>query len=218
MFPFLCEPVKHFSPVISQVLNCSQYVPVHSVTYGEPQIEAPKLEKIPTKTASEALNILEPTAPIDRFDIALPSSAPPKLLARPDVPLVSYVYTESEYARINLQFFVSHGLHAAADFVFIFNGPTNADEMIPRDKPNIKIIKRKNTCYDLGSHNEVLNARKRGGKALRDIYQRFILMNASVRGPFVPHWSKECWTEAYLSKLNDRVKVTPPIFRLLSNS
>ncbi|PVH86518.1 hypothetical protein DL98DRAFT_582472 [Cadophora sp. DSE1049] len=183
------------------------YIPIHSVSYGEPQIEAPKLEKSPTKTASKALKILEPTSPLDRFDIALPSSAPPKLLARPDVPLVTYVYTESDYARINLQFFVSHGLHAAADFVFIFNGPTNADEMIPRDKPNIKIIKRKNTCYDLGSHREVLTARKRGGKALRDIYQRFILMNASVRGPFLPHWSKECWTEAYLSKLNDRVKL-----------
>ncbi|KAK0127130.1 hypothetical protein ONS96_006687 [Cadophora gregata f. sp. sojae] len=183
------------------------YKPIHSVSYGEPQIEAPKLESRPTKTASKALNILKPTSPLDTFDVALPASAPPPMLARPEVPLVTYVYTESDYARANLQFFVSHGLHAAADFVFILNGPTNADEMIPSDKSNIKIIKRSNTCYDLGSHREVLTARKRGGKALRDIYKRFILMNASIRGPFVPHWSKECWTEAYLGKLNDQVKL-----------
>ncbi|KAL2075962.1 hypothetical protein VTL71DRAFT_905 [Oculimacula yallundae] len=184
-----------------------EYIPVHTVTYGEQQIEAPKLEIIPTKKSSKAFKILEPTAPLDRFDIALPSNLPPEPLVRPDVPLVTYVYVESGYARINLKFFVDHGLHAAADFIFILNGDTDADALIPRDRPNVKVIRRKNTCYDLGSHWEILIARKRGGKALRDTYKRFIMMNASIRGPFVPHWSRECWTDAYLNKLNDKVKL-----------
>ncbi|KAH7342412.1 hypothetical protein BKA65DRAFT_504038 [Rhexocercosporidium sp. MPI-PUGE-AT-0058] len=183
------------------------YIPIHAATYGGQQIEAPKLESNPTKISSKAFKILEPTSPFDRFDIALPSNLPAKHLVRPDVPLVTYVYMESDYAKLNLQFFINHGLHAAADFIFILNGETTAEGLIPHDQPNVKVIKRKNTCYDLGSHWEVLTARKRGGKALRDTYKKFILMNASIRGPFVPHWSKECWTDAYLNKLNEKVKL-----------
>ncbi|XMA15852.1 hypothetical protein WAI453_008643 [Rhynchosporium graminicola] len=151
-------------------------LPVHVVTHGDPQIEAPRIEDNPAKISSIALKYLRPTSPPDRFDIALPSVLPPKPLVRPDVPLVTYVYVESDYARINLKFFIDHGLHAAADFVFILNGETDTPKHL-------------------------------GGKALRDTYKRFILMNASVRGPFIPHWSRECWTSAYLGKMNDKVKL-----------
>ena len=70
-------------------------------------------------------------------------------------------------------------------------------------------MKRENTCFDLGAHAEVLTREEPpgGGRMLKDRYKRFILMNASIRGPFVPHWSRECWSEAYLGRLNDRVKV-----------
>jgi hypothetical protein len=54
----------------------------------------------------------------------------------------------------------------------------------------------------------VLSKEEGEEKALKDRYKRFILMNASIRGPFVPHWSKECWTEAYLGRLNENVKVS----------
>lgn len=70
-------------------------------------------------------------------------------------------------------------------------------------------MKRENTCFDLGAHAEVLNKQGENGQAaLKHRYKRFILMNASIRGPFVPHWSKECWSEAYLGKVNERVKVS----------
>ncbi|CZT01001.1 uncharacterized protein RAG0_08844 [Rhynchosporium agropyri] len=191
--------------IMPKWLQWRSNLPVHVVTHGDPQIEAPRIEDNPAKISSNALKYLRPTSPPDRFDIALPSVLPPKPLVRPGVPLVTYVYVESDYARINLKFFIDHGLHAAADFVFILNGETDVGSLIPQDQANIKIIRRQNTCYDLGSHWEVLNARNRGGKALRDTYKRFILMNASVRGPFIPHWSRECWTSAYLGKLNDKL-------------
>jgi hypothetical protein len=38
-------------------------------------------------------------------------------------------------------------------------------------------------------------------------YRRFILMNASIRGPFMPHWSGQCWSEVYLRKVTEEVKV-----------
>lgn len=70
------------------------------------------------------------------------------------------------------------------------------------------IVKRENTCCDLGAHAEVLSAERDGGRRpLRDSYKQFILLNAEVRGPFVPHWSRECWSEAYLGRLSEKVKV-----------
>lgn len=161
-------------------------------------------------------------------------------------PLITYAYYESEFARANLKFFVAHALHDAADFIFILNGETDADEtiifaeddtpkdlrdLIPkRDKKNIFVKKRPNTCIDLGAHNEVLNsviggdgwigqdgpieapqgmASARDKMVLRNKYKRYILMNASIRGPFVPRWSTQCWSDTYLNRLTDKIKVSP---------
>src|SRR6266699_4129448 len=70
-------------------------------------------------------------------------------------PLVLYAYAESDSARQNLAFFAQKGLHGAADFIFIFNGPTNATELVP-SSPNIRIVQRENTCFDLGAIGQVL--------------------------------------------------------------
>jgi len=118
-----------------------------------------------------------------------------------DRALVVYAYAESEVARQNLDFFVNKGLHGAADFVFIFNGETNASALVPQ-RPNIKVVKRPNTCFDLGAIGEIL----RSGD-LWKMYKRFITMNASVRGPFIPVWSSDCWTELYLDRITARTKV-----------
>ncbi|KFY61300.1 hypothetical protein V496_05070 [Pseudogymnoascus sp. VKM F-4515 (FW-2607)] len=160
-------------------------------------------------------------------------------------PLITYAYYESAFARANLKFFVDHALHDAADFIFILNGETDADQSIifaepdtpedlrdiipKRDKKNIFVKKRPNTCFDLGAHNEVLNS-VLGGEGwigqngpipepkgllvstgdkllLRNRYKRYILMNASIRGPFVPRWSTQCWTDSYLNRLTDKIKL-----------
>ena len=140
------------------------------------------------------------------------TQTPPSDVLSPEIqqdrPLILYAYSESDFGRINLAFFVNHGLHDAADFIFILNGETDVDTMVlPAGRPNVRIIKRENTCFDLGAHAEVLTEEQDGGGALKDRYKRFILMNASIRGPFVPHWSKECWSDAYLGRLNEKVKV-----------
>jgi hypothetical protein len=136
---------------------------------------------------------------------------PPEIQS--DRPLILYAYSESDFGRINLAFFVNHGLHDSADFIFILNGETNVDaKVLPVSRPNVRIIKRENTCFDLGAHAEVLTQVQDDGRMLKDRYKRFILMNASIRGPFVPHWSKDCWSSAYLSRLNEKVKVCLPIW------
>jgi hypothetical protein len=119
-------------------------------------------------------------------------------------PLIIYAYAESNFARANLQFFVQHGLHSKADFIFLINGNATLDGLIPDGIPNIRIIKRGNECFDMGGIGEILNA---NNSALVKKYSKFILMNASVRGPFMPTWSSGCWSDKFLNKLNEQVKL-----------
>lgn len=123
----------------------------------------------------------------------------------PDLrPLVLYTYAESDNARENLAFFVKNGLHGNADFVFIFNGETSAVDLLPQ-APNVQIIKRDNKCFDIGAMGEVLRK-----DDLWKAYKRFITMNASIRGPFFPVHSPSCWTDTFLNRINDKVKVGDP--------
>jgi hypothetical protein len=119
-------------------------------------------------------------------------------------PLVLYVYSERADSRKNAVYFIQHGLHARADFIFIFNGKTDLDDLLPKQIPNVRILRRNNTCYDLGAIGEVLRA---NDQELVKKYKRFILMNASVRGPFMPTWAGGCWSDMFLNKINDQVKL-----------
>ena len=117
-------------------------------------------------------------------------------------PLVLYTYAESDNARANLEYFIAKGIHGAADFIFVFNGETNATELLPYE-PNIKIIQRENKCYDLGAIGEVLLKDDLWKK-----YKRFITLNASIRGPFLPTYaSSSCWTDMFLDRVTEKVKV-----------
>ena len=119
-----------------------------------------------------------------------------------DRPLVLYAYSESENARENLEFFIEKGLHGRADFVFIFNGATTASQLVPQST-NVRVIERDNTCYDLGAIGQVLRE-----DDLWKRYKRFITMNASIRGPFLPIYSEACWTDVFLDRITTHVKVS----------
>jgi lipopolysaccharide biosynthesis protein len=113
--------------------------------------------------------------------------------------LIQYVYHQSEDADFNFRFFLKHALHEKADFVFVINGNSSLVEEIPL-RPNIKVVIRENNCFDIGAHGDVLHQLNRN-------YSRIILMNASVRGPFLPRWANTCWSDVFFGKLNDEVKI-----------
>jgi hypothetical protein len=171
----------------------------------------------PTKASQQVLaTSSSSTRPIRRVETSakppsppLPSASSPnaeRIPDRPfsDIPLILYAYYETADTRPNLQFFISHALHAKAKFVFIFNGETDAQLLLPTNQSNIHYVKRNNTCFDLGAYAEVL---KSNGSMLIRQHKRFIMINASLRGPFVPFWSRDCWSDAYLAKLSDHVKL-----------
>lgn len=113
-----------------------------------------------------------------------------------------YTYAESKTARENLKFFLEKGIHDGADFIFIFNGETDAISLVPVH-PNIKVVQRENKCFDLGGMGEVLRKNE-----LWKRYKRFITMNASIKGPFLPRYaSTACWTDIFLGRVMDTVKL-----------
>lgn len=93
----------------------------------------------------EALDNLRHDHKGDLYSTAASKDLPPQSEAPSDRPLIMYAYHESEYARENIEFFIDHGIHSAADFIFIFNGDTDRISLVP-DEPNIRIVKRNNKC------------------------------------------------------------------------
>ncbi len=84
------------------------------------------------------------------------------------------VHHDTELANENTRFFIKHALHDRADFVFVLNGESDLRDEFPDHLPNVRVIQRDNTCYDLGAHGEVLKA---NDKELIKKYDKFILMN-----------------------------------------
>lgn len=120
-----------------------------------------------------------------------------------DRPLVLYAYAHSDNAMMNFRFFLERALHAHADFVFIFNGESDAANLVPTHLENVRVVTRPNACFDLGAFGDVL-----AQDGLWKKYKKFITLNASIRGPFLPMWSDDCWTDAFLNRITDKVKVS----------
>lgn len=114
--------------------------------------------------------------------------------------LIIYTYFETPaYAR-NLDFFFRVGLPAVrgrADVVLVVNGGV-CSVPIPQ---GVAVLPRENTGYDAAAWSAALLA------VDVNAYERFILMNCTVRGPFLPPWADGvCWADLFLGRLNDQVR------------
>lgn len=135
--------------------------------------------------------------------------------SKPNEDLILFSFHETESAAKNLEFFVKHALHAKADFIFIINGEHTQDLSALEELPNVRIIERENRCLDLGAYHEVLTE----NPTLQTAYKRYIFVNDSIRGPFLPSWAEErCWSDAYWDKLDETTKLAGELARIpLSN-
>lgn len=84
------------------------------------------------------------------------------------------------------------------DFMLIAN---NKDIVI--DIPNnIKFLKRNNIGYDFGGWSDAILTNN-----LYQEYDKFIFVNSSVIGPFLPSYYKGKWTDVYINGLQDNIKL-----------
>lgn len=106
----------------------------------------------------------------------------------------------------NLNFFIKMGLNDSKGnhFNFVINSPTGG-EQIPVQE-NISIIKGNNQGHDFGAYKESID------NSDWESFDRFIFMNDTCRGPFIPNYVPESinWVDMFLKDINDKVKLVGP--------
>ena len=132
--------------------------------------------------------------------------------------LVVYHFYEHQPHHDNLLYFLKYGMHGTSDFLFVLNGDVSEaiNASLPEHLPNVRVIRRENKCFDLGSYGAVLDQLEAEGRLSR--YTAIILMNASVIGPVVPTYVNECWTRLFTNRLSGSVGMVGTTFNCLSLS
>lgn len=126
--------------------------------------------------------------------------------------LIVYAYrAQTKLHEQNLEFFVKYGVFMSdkVDFVFVLNETPKVDEFSNKFFPNgipenVHVLYRSNDCYDFGGWIHGLNS------VDRFIYEYFIFLNASVRGPFMaPAIARvvKHWPSIFLNMLDKNIKL-----------
>jgi len=116
--------------------------------------------------------------------------------------VVIYTYFPSPSSDYNLNFFVKNELSYKdnIDYIIVVNGYSHENIEFPTLK-NVTILKRDNIGYDFGGHNHAL-------EYIETInYDYYFFMNSGVIGPIIPHYIETHWTNIFIKKINDCVKL-----------
>jgi len=90
-------------------------------------------------------------------------------------------YEKNEMYADNLRYFLKYGIVSNIDYYIIINGKCTVE--IPHLK-NITVIHRENEGYDFGAWSHCI-------KYLQKMYDYYIFINSSVRGPYRSEWLHE---------------------------
>jgi hypothetical protein len=114
------------------------------------------------------------------------------------VVYVFHIYNDRVKAFIKGSVFYDENV----DFIIVSNDEGSKVE-IPGDKrTNVEIMYRKNIGYDFGGWSDGVLTNERYKS-----YDRFIFVNSSVAGPFLPAGYSGRWTDIYLDGLEGNVKL-----------
>lgn len=99
----------------------------------------------------------------------------------------------------NAQYFLKNAIipKSDLDYYLVINGPSD----FPDEIPNVNVVKRDNIGREFEGWGCIARLRK---------WDRYIFINDTARGPFLPRWSDSHWTDSFLSPLN-KLKNGKPI-------
>lgn len=110
----------------------------------------------------------------------------------------------------SIQVAIESSAASDVDYLLIVNGESRLLgelQALATRRPNVRVLPRPNECYDGGSMGEVL----RTHPELLAAYKYYLLLNSSVRGPFLPRYfdprGQRPWTAALTGLLSDDVKL-----------
>ena len=120
--------------------------------------------------------------------------------------LVLYVF--HEYNK-RVKHFLHHCLFKDknTDFMIISNNKEYTLQI-----PNVMSLVRNNVGYDFGGWSEALLTHQLYRK-----YDKFIFVNSSVMGPYLPSYYKGKWTDIYLDGLQGNVKLFGSTINTIGN-
>jgi len=84
------------------------------------------------------------------------------------------------------------------DFIIISNDRNNSINV----PPNVKTLYRDNIGFDFGGWSDALLTND-----LYKNYDKFIFVNSSVMGPFIPSYCRDKWTDIFINGLTDNIKL-----------
>ena len=123
---------------------------------------------------------------------------------------ILYSYKESPGARKNLSFFIKQAVFDSPDTTYIFaiNGQ-KCSLQLPK-YGNVNILRRKNMGHDFGAWSDALSWLKANRAAEISANSRYIFINDTVCGPFIPRYvpARVPWYEQFTSLLSERVKLS----------
>ena len=117
--------------------------------------------------------------------------------------LVLFNYYETNKSKINLNFFIENGVYISnlVTFIIVIKGDILSVN-IPKFK-NVIVQKTSNEGYDFGGWSDGLKL------VNLDNYDRFIFLNDTVRGPYLPSYlNKKDWVKYFTRFLNSKIKLT----------
>ena len=116
--------------------------------------------------------------------------------------LVLFTYYETNASKLNLYFFLKNGVFRSnmITYIFIIKG-NKLSVKIPKFN-NVIVQKTLNEGYDFGGWSDGLKL------VNLDNYDRFIFLNDTVRGPFLPTYlNKKDWVRHFTAFINIKVKL-----------
>ena len=119
--------------------------------------------------------------------------------------VVIYVYYNSVPNNYNTRFFSWMELQyrKGVDYIIVINGFNYDKSIVFPILDNLIILKRDNIGYDFGGYNHALKYIKQNGIT----YDYYFFLNSGVIGPILPHYFKEHWTNIFIKKINNIVKL-----------
>lgn len=114
---------------------------------------------------------------------------------------VLYAYFKTPIADVNLSYFLVNGLVGDTDYVFVQNGAGKPNAALPEHWLQIE---RSNEGFDFGAWATALE------RIDLESYDRFVFLNCTARGPFLPRYVDRDWIRLFCGALDDHTKLVGP--------
>jgi hypothetical protein len=125
--------------------------------------------------------------------------------------IVYHYYEKDETYKDNFNHFLIFGIDDTNDYCILLSGNCSVD--IPVHKKNIKVYLFENFNLDYGAYCKLI---KSGLEVLN--YDFIFFINSSVRGPYIPPYMAESWTNMFINLFDSKVGAVGSTINVLNPS